>query len=871
MNGQLYIGGKLADCDAESIALFTYRRENLDNPTVVRNSYTQQIRLKGTPANDAIFGHFWAGTRIAGSTGFDATARTPFALYTNHGEIVESGYCKLDAIERAGTGVTYLVTLYGGLGEILYNLGVDEVSGAQRTLADLNYTRPFTATVEYIEGRGAGMIDTGYVPNASTVIEVDFSHDDTDSQVPIFGNRRAGGNTGLDANGVRCVTDGNYTYGVVGYGRFGSYNSVTGAHQARHILHLEQTAATIDGLAYTLTSVAGNANTTPLVIFKGGSYQGLQINIHIRVYRFKIWDNGHLVHDFVPVRVDTVAAFWDNVTNQLYYNAGTGALYYGDDIVPEETPDQSKELTFTIGAATIYGAWESLRGAGLSDDRWKVINFPPCYEGYPSDDFDADKIIAPVDGTNLLGSSGAYSAYSGHVCVTLGCGKVSAQQVADFRCYLQRVAISVKAIFDGIDRFCTAEGWTLSLDADFFNAGNKYYADTWVLLQQLSALGYKQGDTATKAGLLGGTPSPLSFLIGYCRQFGLVITADHAAKNLNIQTRTNYYDSALAQIDLSDRVDLSQQIGTIPVTMTSRWLDFGLAGKGAFLDQYNENYRTPYGYKRIDTGYAFNNDVTDLMEGDALETVAEVAEVGIGMGEVYRIDVRPGAPPDVANVVGSSGSSYELINGTDRLTLSPGTNGLGGTVTGRRLAQLHDASYKGVDAFALVFYRGSEDLGSGECVFLTNDNATYFDALNGGRPCWHWIDDADARIAVQYVPQFGRYIYNGNDVDLSLDIYPPQVLGFTLSGDYDEDAAIFAQFWADYIGDRYDADARIATVKANIAGLPRPAELLRRFVWWDGALWSVNAVQDFDPLGDGLTTLELVRVKDPNKYRTLNL
>lgn len=674
MNGQLYIGGKLADCDAESIALFTYRREDLDNPTVVRNSYTQQIRLKGTPANRDIFGHFTQGTRIAGS-GFDATARTAFTLYANHGEIVESGYCKLDAVESKGTDHTYLVTLYGGLGEILYKLGVDEVSGAQRTLADLDY---------------------------------------------------------------------------------------------------------LGGL----------------------------------------------------------------------------------------TP--AAELDFTIGAAVIYNAWGNLRGAGLPDDRWKVINFPPCYEGYPSDDFDADKIIEPVDGTNLLGSSGLYSAYSGHVCVTLGCGKVSAQQVADFRCYLQRVAISVKAIFDGIDRFCTAEGWTLSLDADFFKAGNKYYTDTWMLLQQLSALGYKQGDTATKAGLLGGTPSPLNFLIGYCRQFGLVISADNAGKTLYIRTRKNYYASALSVLDLSDRVDHSS-VNTTPTTLTTRWLDFGLAGKGAFLEQYNDTYRTPYGFKRIDTGYAFNNDVTDLLEGDVIATVAEVAEVGIGMGEVYTIDVRPGAPPDVANVVGSAGGTYELLDGDNRITLTPGIAGLGGSVTGRRLAQLHDASYKGVDAFALVFYRGSEDLGSIHRVFVTNDAPAYFAALNGGRPCWHWVDDANYRVAAQYIPHFGRYIYNGNDVDLSLDMYPPQALGFPLSGNYDEDTAIFAQFWADYIADRYDADARIVTVKARLSGLPRPADLLRHFVWWDGALWSVNAVIDWDPLTEGTTSLELVRVKDPANYRTVNV
>ena len=60
-------------------------------------------------------------------------------------------------------------------------------------------------------------------------------------------------------------------------------------------------------------------------------------------------------------------------------------------------------------------------------------------------------------------------------------------------------------------------------------------------------------------------------------------------------------------------------------------------------------------------------------------------------------------------------------------------------------------------------------------------------------------------------------------------------------------------------------------MKANLAGLPRPAELLRRFVWWDGALWSINAIIDWDPLTERTTSVELVRVKDPANYRTLNI
>ena len=40
----LYIGGQRADMDDRSPILFNYAREELDNPTVVRNSYTRRSR-----------------------------------------------------------------------------------------------------------------------------------------------------------------------------------------------------------------------------------------------------------------------------------------------------------------------------------------------------------------------------------------------------------------------------------------------------------------------------------------------------------------------------------------------------------------------------------------------------------------------------------------------------------------------------------------------------------------------------------------------------------------------------------------------------------------------------------------------------------
>ena len=140
----LYIGGQLVDLDDQSFILFNYTMDDLSNPTIVKNSFSQQITLKGTPANNRIFGgSFKTDRRIdntGGNTGvdFNASQKTPFTIYNEMNEILESGYVKLDSISRQGADVQYKVTLYGGLGSFFYALSYDD-NGNKRTLADLVY------------------------------------------------------------------------------------------------------------------------------------------------------------------------------------------------------------------------------------------------------------------------------------------------------------------------------------------------------------------------------------------------------------------------------------------------------------------------------------------------------------------------------------------------------------------------------------------------------------------------------------------------------------------------------------------------------------------------------------------------------------
>ena len=134
----LFINGKLADLDDQSLVLFNYTFEMLSSPTVVTNATSQQITLPGTPNNEAIFGKYSRLDRITGS-GFNILVRTPFKIMNELNEVLVSGYLKLDSVASVGRKVySYSVTLYGSLGGYFYGLVYKE-DGTQMNLGDLEY------------------------------------------------------------------------------------------------------------------------------------------------------------------------------------------------------------------------------------------------------------------------------------------------------------------------------------------------------------------------------------------------------------------------------------------------------------------------------------------------------------------------------------------------------------------------------------------------------------------------------------------------------------------------------------------------------------------------------------------------------------
>lgn len=140
----LYIADQLVDLDDQSFILFNYTMEDMNNPTIVRNSFSQSITIKGTPNNNKIFGVLFRFDRVTqyGDSGkgvdFNPIRKTPFAIYNEFNEILESGYVKIDSVDRSKGEIEYKITLYGGLGSFFYSLMYKE-NGDKKSLGDIRY------------------------------------------------------------------------------------------------------------------------------------------------------------------------------------------------------------------------------------------------------------------------------------------------------------------------------------------------------------------------------------------------------------------------------------------------------------------------------------------------------------------------------------------------------------------------------------------------------------------------------------------------------------------------------------------------------------------------------------------------------------
>ena len=181
--------------------------------------------------------------------------------------------------------------------------------------------------VEYIESNADKLayIDTGYIPNANTEIEMDFAfiQADLSGKTYVFGEYGDGGGRFQFSYGPENC--------LFGFGKDPNYdNAITGFayNTERHVVKY----VTGEGFYLDGTKVVAKEGVD-LITWDGtgrtlylGALHGNSLNTDligpIRIYSCKIWDNGTLVRNFIPAQTDLGAAvLYDAVRRKIHSNA----------------------------------------------------------------------------------------------------------------------------------------------------------------------------------------------------------------------------------------------------------------------------------------------------------------------------------------------------------------------------------------------------------------------------------------------------------------------------------------------------------------------------------------------------------------------
>lgn len=911
----LYIGNQLADLDDQSFILFNYQMDDLSNPTIVKNSYSQQLTLKGTPANNRIFGDYFRTDRMVantvGQTGvdFNASQKVPFTIYNEMSEILESGYVKLDSISRQRQDIQYKVTLYGGLGSFFYALSYDE-NGNKRTLADLDYLGTdspdtelnFIINAETVQEAwrrlkedttASPMWDViNFAPAYNGIPEGNFSPDKA-----LVDPTEVGLQNEIPVDGVTYTTKSGY-----------ALVNLAEAHDEWAVKdlrsYLQRPVFSMKAFWNAICNPANNGGyeVDASIIqdhTKFGNYSALwmtlpmissigsikQVSGDLSITLSSSATSGNSVGRFditgsVPAGTKVVA----NLHCKMRWNMPSGADSY-TSLSPIATYRFGKNTTSKISAifiqAVAYGEDDSVVGGS----KIKVY-------AYGSRTMDA--VAAQCGYTPAWAAD--YESLSITEYTKVSAGVFELPNELAFTVETQDVAYYkiLVSVYPGTQRTYEAGGsggTTVTTEYDT-TAGNistpVMYVDyeigytpasTFIVagttansITYTSSESLRSGAVITKAMLLSTSKTPAEYMLSFCKIFGLYFTYDNATKKVTILRRNDLYQDET--IDLTRRVDLSKGISIKPLVFDAKWYDFMLEGVGgAFYEEYFNVEGIPYGVQRVNTGYDFNADSVNLMESVVFKNACTILARSKYFN--YILDGQVFKPSPFLD----KGNTYTLWS-PDGKTLetdiscppnsatvtyyndNPDLKGY--DVDLARKLELRSADNKPLDGSdILVFLEGWNHYD----YFKLTDDVPAMDVVNDGVPCWLLRAGGAGQDALS-IPIFQRYMYGSfHTIQDSLDFGIPRQLDIP-GVRHSEGCTVYERGWKNYISDRYDVNTKVMTCRVNFAGIQVNQELLRKFYWYENSLWVLNAIRNYSLTTYDPVECEFVQVQDKNNYLT---
>lgn len=858
---QLYIEGLRADLDDGSFLLLNYTQEDLSNPTIVRNSFSKQITLKGTPANDAIFGHINRNDRntLYGSpyTGpyFDPCRKTSFVLYNEAQEIIESGYLKLDSIKTTGKRHSFVCTLYGGLGSFLFGLSY-KPNGDKLTLADLDYGPVLNFT-----------IDRNAVADAWARIGGDTSKPakwDVINFAPCYGGLPP---SPFDANkclvnaylcGLKTsIVEDDKTYRTADGGTtiVTLNDKVTGEACREFRSYLQKPVIRMSSVINAICDPAHNGGWT---VNKDATFFD-----NSNPYWKDAWMTLPNLYDLNIDETSTkTTQTLTGLGTLLPIVGGGGAGEYSVTVksVPGVNMMGLPPFDFKMWCRNTYGITQNLlfftltlydsSQNELASATYSMTTSGGGGEGIPVPDFTFDHIDGAGSFVDAAGNAMSFP--------------LSAQANG---AAFYKLEMDSRTYFSGIGSYDPGD-----MEGVMWQVGETVFATNYPFDPQVgswdvdiigtSTSSVRTGASINQADILGGGKTPADYLLSFCKMFGIQMVAHKDTKTVDLILRKNFFSGPVT--DLSGRIDRGREIDKRPFAFDARWYAFGNEAKGEYAEKYMARYARNFGQFRVNTGYEFDAQEKSMTEGIIFGNLCSLMEASPFFCDLELNNL------DIPSVF-LSGGTYALYNGNDTKSVDlPYLSNAEKTWWNpsypmhdfMERIQLHGEQDAHLDERdTLLFFDGPLNvLGRGLAITDDTERMLY---LNGNKPCW----DMDGGVSVSQIPKFSRYKWSGGDIVKSMDFGTPleaQIPGAV----FDPASDVFTQYWTKYIGDRYDDDSAVVTVYVDLRGFQANENLFRNFYAFDGAIWSLNRIIDHSLTTFGPTKCEFVKVQDKTNYTT---
>ena len=335
-------------------------------------------------------------------------------------------------------------------------------------------------------------------------------------------------------------------------------------------------------------------------------------------------------------------------------------------------------------------------------------------------------------------------------------------------------------------------------------------------------------------------------LLNYTKLCGLLYDTDSHG-NITILSRNKFFTDYKI-IDWTDKVDLSKDYTIKPIPFNTRYLEMKYKGGDSYYEKkYSSEFGLEYGEKKINTGYAFNSQTTQLLDSIFTNTVM-ASEPRYN----YQIEFRYIGKEVPDNYFGFIKRGVELPAFAYPCYF---------TKDG-------DKKNKSDAKYSLLFNAGKKK-NEGHITIDSSIMLSEDASVNGGQFCWvsPTVDSGISSFEhlfrhTDYTPSFTTHYDN-----FSWDIGYPRISyeGDTTSS-YPSGSTVYSRFWEEYISEIYNVKNKILTCYVKLSWIDILNFSFKNFVTINGVLYHPNKLINVNPLSDDPVQVELIQVQDINAY-----